>query len=247
VLYLDQNDPGEPVAVGMSAAFRATINPGSDEKNITVYAENLDLIRSPGPRYEAIIKAFLREKYRDRPLGVIVAMGSSALSLMLRLRAELWPEVPAIFVGRIPPEVQIPPRVTGLVRQQTLRSSANIARMLMPGLKRIALVGDVPRPHFVRAGFSDEIPALAPEEGDKPVYVSRDALVELSHIANRPIIVDLEGHIDAGSVGGLVIDPKPIGRGAALLALRILNGENASNIPVVTGECGSGHCAILRT
>ena len=269
VLYLDQNDPGEPIAVDMSAAFRSIINPGYD-KNVTIYAESLDLIRWPGPRYEAVIKTYLREKYRDRPIGVVVAMGPSALLLTLGLRAELWPEVPAVFVASIPPGTKIPPGVTGLVRQQTLRSSANLARMLMPGLKGIALVGDVPLPQHVRAGFNDEIPALAAEveiidlrglrmaelrqriaalpdrtviyfttmtyEGDRAVYVSRDALVDLSQIANRPIVVDLEGHIDAGSVGGLVVDPSSIGRGAARLALRVLNGENASNIPVVTGD-----------
>jgi signal transduction histidine kinase len=73
-------------------------------------------------------------------------------------------------------------------------------------------------------------------EGDRPAYVSRDALVHLSKVANRPIIVDLESHVDAGAVGGLVADPRPIGGGAARLALRILDGADASNIPVVTGD-----------
>jgi signal transduction histidine kinase len=73
-------------------------------------------------------------------------------------------------------------------------------------------------------------------EGDRPAYVSRDALVELVEIANRPIIVDLEGHIGTGSVGGLVADPNPVGREAALLARRILDGENPSSIPVVAGD-----------
>jgi signal transduction histidine kinase len=269
VLYLDQNDPGEPFAAGMSAAFRSIMNPGSDA-NVTIYAENLDLIRSPGPHYEALITAYLGEKYRHRPIGVIAAMGTAALSLMLHSRAELWPEVPVVFAGGIPPETKIPPGVTGLVRRQTLRSSVNLARALVPGLKRIALVGDVPLLHLVRGGFSDEIPALAAEveiidlrglrmaelrqriaaspndtviyfttmtyEGDRPAYVSRDALVSLSKDANRPIIVDLESHVDAGGLGGLVADPGQIGRGAARLALRILDGENATNIPIVTGD-----------
>jgi signal transduction histidine kinase len=253
----------------MSAAFRSTINPGSGG-NVTIYAENLDLIRSPGPRFEALITTYLREKYRDRPVGVIVAMGPSSLALLLRSRAELWPEVPVIFVASIPVGTKIPPGVTGLVRRQTLRSSVNLARTLRPSLRRLALVGDVPQPHWVRAGFGAEIPALAPEveiidlrglrmaelrqrltslpdntviyfttmtyEGDRPAYVSRDALVDLSKVANRPIIVDLEGHLDAGAVGGLVVDPGPMGHGAARLALRILDGESASNIPIVAGE-----------
>jgi signal transduction histidine kinase len=269
VLYLDQDDPGLAFAAGISAAFRSTLHADSGE-NITIYAENLDLIRSPGPRHEEILKTYLREKYRDRPIGVIVAIGTAALPFMLRVRAELWPEVPAVFAGWIAPETKIPPGVTGLVRQQTLRGSVNLARALMPSLSRIALVGDVPKPHYTRARFDDEIPALSAEvqiidlrglrmaelrqrlaalpddtvvyfttltyEGDRPAYVSRDALVALAKVANRPIIVDLESHVDAGGVGGLVVDPGPIGRGTARLVLRILGGENASNIPVVTGD-----------
>lgn len=112
VLYLDQNDPGEPFAAGISAAFRSTIDAASE--SIAIYAENLDLIRSPGERHEEILKTYLREKYRDRPIRVIVAIGTAALPLMLRARAELWPEVPAIFAGGIPPGTKIPPGVTGL-------------------------------------------------------------------------------------------------------------------------------------
>ena len=269
VLYLDQNDPGEPLAAGMSAAFRSTINAGGSEQ-IPIYAEYLDLIRSIGPRHEEVLQSYLREKYRDRPVGVIVAIGTAGLPFMLRARADLWPEVPAIFAGGIPAETKIPPGVTGLVRRQTLRSSVNLARALMPGLQRIALVGDVPRPHYIRATFNEEIPALATEveimdfrglrmaelrqrlaalsgntviyfttmtyEGDRPVFVSRDALVALAEVANRPIIVDLENHVGYGSVGGLVLDPDPIGHETARLALRILGGENASNIPIVTGD-----------
>src|SRR5262249_2807875 len=74
VLYLDENDPGLPFAQGISAAFRAALNAGSAER-IAVYSENLDLVRSSGPRYEEILKTYLREKYRDRPIGVIATVG----------------------------------------------------------------------------------------------------------------------------------------------------------------------------
>jgi hypothetical protein len=164
VLYLDQNDPGEPIAVGMSAAFRSIMNPGGDA-NITVYAENLDLIRSPGPLHQERLKTYLREKYRDRPIGVIVAMGTMALPFMLRVRAELWSEVPAVFAAGLPAETKIPPGVTGLDRRQTLRASVSLAQALMPSVKRIALVGDVPKRigDDMRARFTEEIPALAAE------------------------------------------------------------------------------------
>ena len=272
VLYLDENDPGLPFALGISAAFRSTVTAGSAER-IGVYSENLDLVRSSGPRHEEILKTYLREKYRDRPVGVIVTIGPAALTFMLRARPELWPDVPAIFAS-VDPETaaraQIPAGVTGLVRGQTLRDSVNVARTLMPNLKRIALVGDRLERQNFRRHFRDEIPRLAAEvgiidltglpmaelrkrvatlpkdtviyfttltfDGDRPAYISRDALVSVAEVANRPIVVDLDPNVGYGSVGGLVADPDPIGRDAARLALRILNGESASNIPVVTGS-----------
>jgi hypothetical protein len=137
VLYLDENDPGLPFALGISAAFRAALKAGSAEQ-IAVYTENLDLVRSSGPRYEEILKTYLREKYRDRPVGVIVTIGPAALTFMLHARSELWPDVPAIFASVDPvtaARAQIPSGVTGLVRRQTLRDSANVARALMPNLR----------------------------------------------------------------------------------------------------------------
>src|SRR5262245_35776486 len=272
VLYLDENDPGLPFAQGISAAFRAALNAGSAER-IAVYSENLDLVRSSGPRYEEILKTYLREKYRDRPIGVIATVGPAALTFMLRARPELWPDVPAIFASVDPEtaaQAQIPVGVTGLVRRQTVRDSVSVARALMPNLKRIALVGDRLERQNFRRHFEEEIPLLAAEveiidltglpmvelrkrvatlpedtviyfttltfDGDRPAFISRDALVSIAEVANRPIVVDLEPNVGHGGVGGLVADPDRIGSEAARLVLRILNGESAADIPVLAGN-----------
>jgi signal transduction histidine kinase len=272
VLYLDENDPGLPFAIGISAAFRSTVNTGGADR-VAVFAENLDLVRSSGPRHEEILKTYLREKYRDRPVGVVVTVGPAALQFMLRSRAELWPEMAVVFASVDPETVaraQLPEGLTGLVRRQTLRDSIDIARRLMPGLQRLALVGDVLERQNFRRHFKEEIPTLAREleiidltglriadlrarvaalpedtviyfttltfDGDRPAYTSRDALVAVAEVANRPIIVDLESNVGFGSLGGLVAEPSSIGREAALLALRILNGESAANIPVTAGN-----------
>jgi signal transduction histidine kinase len=272
VLYLDENDPGLPFAIGISAAFRATANTGGADR-VAVFAENLDLVRSSGPRHDEILKTYLREKYRDRPVGVVVTVGPASLQFMLRSRAELWPEMAVVFASVDPETVareQLPDGVTGLVRRQTLRDSVDIARRLMPNLKRLALVGDVLDRQNFRRHFKDEIPAVASEleivdltglrmadlrarvaalpedtaiyfttltfDGDRPAYTSRDALVAVAEVANRPIIVDLESNVGFGSLGGLVAEPGSIGREGARLALRILGGESVANIPVTAGN-----------
>jgi signal transduction histidine kinase len=267
---LDHNGPSEAFGQGMSAAFHTAISTGSRE-HVAVYAETLDLIRSSSPQYKEILTTYLREKYRGIPIGVIVAPGTAALRFMVPVRAEIWPEVSAIFVANPATAAELGrlPGLTGLVREQPLEASARTARALMPGLTSLALVGDVPRQDYQRARFKEQIAAFdglkiidltglpmaellqrvatLPEgtviyfttltfDGDRPAYVSRDALVALAQIAKRPIIVDLETHVGYGSVGGVVADPAAIGRDLARLALRILDGESPSEIPVVTGD-----------
>jgi signal transduction histidine kinase len=58
----------------------------------------------------------------------------------------------------------------------------------------------------------------------------------ITEVANQPIIVNSETFVGSGAVGGYVLSPDRIGRDAGRLALRILNGESASDIPVTTGN-----------
>ena len=52
--------------------------------------------------------------------------------------------------------------------------------------------------------------------------------------ANRPIVVDSEDFIGMGATGGFVMSAENVGRAAGQRAARILSGEAAANIPVVT-------------
>jgi len=67
-------------------------------------------------------------------------------------------------------------------------------------------------------------------------YLPAEASQLVAETANRPTFVDSETFIGKGSVGGLVVSPGAIGRVAARLALRILDGENASDIPITNNE-----------
>src|SRR5262247_3252324 len=80
----------------------------------------------------------------------------------------------------------------------------------------------------VYVGFSTDV------TGERVLPAEASQIV--AEAANRPTFVDSETFIGAGSVGGLVISPGRIGRVAARFALRILDGENASDIPVTNRE-----------
>jgi ABC-type uncharacterized transport system substrate-binding protein len=80
----------------------------------------------------------------------------------------------------------------------------------------------------VYVGFSTDV------TGER--YLPAEASQLVAEAANRPTFVDSETFIGAGSVGGLVVSPGAIGRVAARFALRILDGENASYIPITNRE-----------
>src|SRR5262245_41898680 len=67
-------------------------------------------------------------------------------------------------------------------------------------------------------------------------YLPNEASRLVAEAANRPTFVDSETFVGKGSVGGLVVSPGGIGRVAARFALRILDGENASEIPISNSE-----------
>jgi signal transduction histidine kinase len=50
--------------------------------------------------------------------------------------------------------------------------------------------------------------------------------------ADQPVMVNVETYLGKGALGGYIVSPKLIGQRAAQAALRILNGESASNIAV---------------
>ena len=148
---------------GFLPAFRSTLRSGS-ERPISVYSEHLDLSRFPTADHDKARRNYLRDKFRDRSIGVLVAQGSSALEFVMRSRAELWSGVPVVFASldaATAARLNLPPDVTGTIRQLTFRNTVITAQALVPDLKRIALVGDVWERQAVRRQYEDELPALA--------------------------------------------------------------------------------------
>ena len=73
-------------------------------------------------------------------------------------------------------------------------------------------------------------------DGNGFTFFPREALLAISEVANRPIVVPAETYIGFGAVGGIVANPVPIAEDAAQLALRILDGEDPAKIPIARGD-----------
>src|SRR5260370_15184256 len=137
ILVLDQSDLRGPFYYQVFSGLRAVVATDSHE-HTTLYAENLDLSRFEGPAHEESLQRYLKEKYRDRRIGVIVAVGAAALELVLRWRAELWPGIPIVFamVDEMDyARLKLPPDVTGGVVKIWLPDNNTAARAFLPDLQ----------------------------------------------------------------------------------------------------------------
>ena len=159
VLVLDQSNLRGPFYYQLSSGLREVLDA---DGRITTYSENLDLTRFAGPAHEESLKRYLREKYRDRSIGVIVANGAGALDYTLRWREELWPGVPIVFamlertlLARFGPL----DNVTGVVIKNSLADAVRSARAVVPGLDTIVLVGDSWDRQSLFRHWREEIPA----------------------------------------------------------------------------------------
>jgi formate hydrogenlyase transcriptional activator len=272
VLILDQSARDSVWFEAFFSAFLSTLNAKS-AAHVSVYSEHLDLSRFTGPRHDELLRRFLRDKFSERPIGVVVAQGSGALEFVLRSRAELWPGVPVIFAAvdeETGKRLSLPPGVTGTLYQRSFRDAVATARLLVPNLKRIALVGEPFERQAVRGHYKQEVPRYSAEfelidlmglsmaelrrrvatlpldtaiiytainiDGAGVAYRPYEALAAFADVANRPIVVDAETNMGHGGAGGFVTTPGPVGEAAARLTLRILDGEDASKIPVTTGD-----------
>jgi hypothetical protein len=163
VLVLDQSSAGLPFNTAVASAIRSTINAGS-KSPISFFSEHLDANRFFGPQYENDFVQFLKAKYRERHIDVVIVFGVSALDFIARRREQLWPSVPVVFAAIDEVTMSrrtLPSNVTGATMQLTLQDMVKVARIVMPNLKAVALVGDpLERQSFYRH-FIDEIPAVA--------------------------------------------------------------------------------------
>jgi hypothetical protein len=96
VLLFDQYGGSLPWVGARNTAFRTLLNAGRTVP-ISIYEEYLDFNRFAAPTYKESLKLHFGQKYRDKPIDLIVAFGPLALDYAVDLRAALWPGVAVVF------------------------------------------------------------------------------------------------------------------------------------------------------
>src|SRR5215475_12829958 len=161
VLILDQSGPGVQGNLDFSASLRSVLN-ATGSAPVIVYAESLDLNYFATARHQQNLKAFIREKYLDTPIRLIVTLGSAALEFGLQLRTDRWSDIPIVFAGvedERPDQNELP-NVTGRTMSFSLSNAVRVARIVVPDLDAIALVGDPLDKQPFRRHFASQLPDI---------------------------------------------------------------------------------------
>jgi signal transduction histidine kinase len=162
VLFFNQSFPNTDYFSKLFSAFLSTLKAGSDIP-ITTEPERLEYGHFKGTEYDNLLHTFIREKYRSNPIGVLVAVGRDALQFSLSLRTDLDPAIPIVFSGiddSSMAQLDLPPNVTGTTTRRTIRHVLITARALVPGLRRIVVVGDPLEEQIYRRHYKSEFLTL---------------------------------------------------------------------------------------
>jgi C4-dicarboxylate-specific signal transduction histidine kinase/ABC-type uncharacterized transport system substrate-binding protein len=113
------------------------------EGRVQFFSEFLDAPVFGGNAYEARTAAYLKEKYSAQPPSVIVVGGEEALTVVLRHRAVLFPDVPIVHVGvsrKVLNSIDLPPDVVGVPADYDIAGTLELALQLHPRARRVVVV-----------------------------------------------------------------------------------------------------------
>src|SRR6185369_7313237 len=114
---------------------------------VEIFSEYLDTTRFPGEHQSELLHDYLREKYKNQKIDVVVATPDPALDFLLKNRNDLFSNSPIVFISvkRPPPEVLTAgPGLTGIIRANTHRKTLDLALKLHPETKEVFVISGTP-------------------------------------------------------------------------------------------------------
>jgi PAS domain S-box-containing protein len=145
VLYPEAND-GAPGNASADRGIRAGFASSTREK-VSIHNEYLDISRFPDAGYQQDLARFLRRKYADRKVDLVIAGLGSGLDFAIKHRQEMFPQAPIVFLCVDELEVNsrkanrtLDPDVIGIPLRMGMRDSLNLALELHPQTEQVFVV-----------------------------------------------------------------------------------------------------------
>ncbi|HEX3142607.1 MAG TPA: ABC transporter substrate binding protein, partial [Pyrinomonadaceae bacterium] len=113
------------------------------EGSIEYYPEYLESNRFPGDDQEAVLHAYLKQKYARRHIDVVVAGSDTPLQFLLKYRDDLFPNTPIVFNVVRPPdpkEFETGGGLTGVINTFSFKQTLDLALGLHPDTKQVFII-----------------------------------------------------------------------------------------------------------
>jgi signal transduction histidine kinase len=145
VLYWDNKDfPGN---ARFEDSFKTRLQLGQ-RQDVEYFPEYFELSRFPEEKHISSFRDYLKAKYTNRSVDVVVASADGPLNFLLSHRSDLFPKSPIVFVANNPPApgALAPwPGATGIHYQNSYRETLNLALRLHPRIQHVFVVSGSPQ------------------------------------------------------------------------------------------------------
>ena len=225
---------GGPEAFPGNARFDAAItsvlfsHPAFEVDYYAEFLENEEF----GELADSSLRDYIRTKFRDRPLDVVIVNTAPAVEFALRYRTELFPDVPIVFVASTPPAEVLRgeiPGVTGVVRDPSQTETLELALKLHPGTRRVHVVAYAPAVDGYQERVVAALAGVSP--GVKHTYANEPTLTEaLATIRQLPAdsLLFFARYSPSPSVGRVIMPDEVLAQIAAVSPVPIYNSSESN-------------------
>jgi PAS domain S-box-containing protein len=142
VLVLDWYNKDQPWNVKFDPSFQSSLQSLS-AGTVECYFEYLESNRFPGEKQSLYLRDYLRQKYADHRIDVVVANSDASLDFLLKYRDSLFTQTPIVFVAAKHPgaeELAAGTGSTGIININTHRKTLDLALELHPGTEQVFVI-----------------------------------------------------------------------------------------------------------
>jgi len=176
ILCIHSYDPSYEWQKSMDTAIDRTILTEAPE--IEIYHEYMDVLRNPDPAFQVDLFNYLKSKYRQISINVVLASDNNALNFLLNYRDWLMGQVPVVFLGINNYSrylLRNQPFYTGVAENIDMAETLKTAIQLMPQIRKLVVFGSWNTTFFENVSLLNQ----AVSENNLPV--------EIQLIENVPI------------------------------------------------------------
>ena len=141
VLVLIWNGKDNPANVPFENGIQAGLG-SAPAGSFEYYSEYLEDNRFPGESQSLAMRDYLRQKYGDNRIGVIIAPSKQALNFLIKYRSDLFPNIPIVFHAVHRADVDIKDEAKGVAVKvdNPYRNTIDLALKLQPQTNEVLII-----------------------------------------------------------------------------------------------------------